>query len=412
MNATRYLIIGGGIAGTTAAETLREIDPDSSICIVSDEPYRLYSRIMLSKPNFFLKKIPFDTIWLKTKEWYESKKIELLDGKNAVKLDSANKIIELNDGNKINYEKLLLAIGGCARPWNVAGNEKQGIFYLRTLNDAKAIISAVKKTKRAVSIGGGFISFEMCEMLRLAGIDVTLVLRESYYWEPLLDKMSGEIIESALQKGGVSIIKNTEASEIVGNESVTGMHLKNGEDISCEMIIAGIGVMCPFEWIRAGGVEVGRGIIANEYLETNVPDIWTAGDSAEFNDLILNEKVQLGNWINAQMQGRTAAFNMAGKHQPFKLVSFYTTQGFGITIAFVGDVRPLPDRIIIARGTPESGSYGRILISKDEIVGATLINRTGELAPITKLIERDVKITGHESELADSQFDLKKLIVL
>lgn len=405
-----YLIIGGGIAGTTATEVIRQKDSEGSIAIISDEPYRLYSRILLSKPNFFLEKIPFEQIWLKTESWYEEKKISLLAGKKAVALNSEAKEIELDDGQKISYNKLLLALGGCARKWGVPGADKNGVFYLRTLDDARAIITAVKTAREAILIGGGFVSFEMCEMLRLAGIEVTLVLRESYYWEPLLDEPSGRIIEQTLEKGGVKILRNAEVEEVAGEKSVEGIILKNGSKISCGMIIAGIGVTCPFDQIKLNGVSTNRGILANEYLETTVSDVWTAGDCAEFQDLILDEKIQLGNWVNAQMQGRIAGLNMAGERTPFKMVSFYTTTGFGITIAFVGDVRPISGRAIVARGTPDSGAYGRIIVKEGRIIGATLINRTAELGIISKIIEKNINVSGRESELGDSSFDLRALL--
>ena len=410
MREFAYLVIGGGIAGTTAAEVIRQNDANGEIAIVSDEPHRLYSRIMLSKPNFFMERIPFDRVWLKTDSWYAENKITLLLSKRAVLLDAGKKEIHLDDGEILRYGKLLLAVGGCARHWNLPGGDKKGIFYLRTLDDARAIIAAVKSAKHAVSVGGGFVSFEMCEMLRLAGIDVTLLLRESYYWEPLLDQTSGKMIETALEHGGVKILRNTETKEIIGGENAEGIVLSSGERIPADMIVVGIGVVCPFEWVEAAGINVNRGMLANEYLETNLPDVWVAGDSAEFQDVILAERVQLGNWVNAQMQGRVAGLNMVGKKEPFRLVSFYTTQGFGITIAFVGDVRPGPDRKVISRGPDASGSYGRIIIKDGEVVGATLINRTQELATISKIIEKDIKVADHESDIANTAFNLSDLI--
>jgi NAD(P)H-nitrite reductase large subunit len=365
---------------------------------------------MLSKPNFFLEKIPFDQIWLKTEAWYKEKNIELVAGKTALKLDPTKKEVTLNDGTVIGYKKLLLAIGGVVREWDVPA-PKNGVHYLRTLDHAKGVIANVKTAKQAVSIGGGFISFEMCEMMRLAGLDVTLMLRESHYWEPLLDETSGHIIESALEKGGVHILRNAEVSQVLGTETVEGVILKDGSQIPCQMIIAGIGLVCPTSWLKESGVATGRGVIANEYLETNIPDVWVAGDAAEFRDVILGEQIQLGNWVNAQMHGRTAAMNMMGKHTEFRLVSFYTTQGFGIGIAFVGDVRPAPDRTIIPRGSAESGAYGRILVRDGKIIGATLINRTGELGLLAKLIEKNVNVTGHEGDLGNATFDLKTLIL-
>ena len=197
---------------------------------------------------------------------------------------------------------------------------------------------------------------------------------------------------------------------MLGQAEVSGVVLKDGTNIPCDIIIIGIGVSCPLEWLAASGLEVGHGILANEYLETSLTDVWTAGDAAEFNDLITGERLQLGNWVNAQVQGRVAGANMAGQRQPFRIVSFYTTQGFGITIAFVGDVRPEGGRMIIPRGSPESGSYGRIIVKDGEVIGATLISRTVELAAISKMIEKGVKVAGREKELADPNFDLKTLL--
>ena len=410
MEEINYLIIGGGVAGTTAAETIRKNDSNGSIAIVSDEPHRFYSRILLSKPNFFLDKIPFDQIWLKTEAWYKDQNIQLLSGKKAIKLDSVGKIVTLDDGTNLKYKKLLLAVGGSARVWEAPGADKRGVFYLRTLDDAKAVIDAVKTAKRAVAIGGGFVSFEMCEMLRLAGLSVSLVIREPHYWDPILDGPSGRMVESALEKGGVKIFRNAEVAEVDGIDSVNGVKLKDSTQIPCDMIIAGLGVFCPFDFAKEAGILTNRGILANEYLETNVPDVWVAGDAAEFKDLILEENVQLGNWVNAQAHGRIAGANMAGEKKPFRLVSFYTTQGFGITIGFVGDIRPAADRTIIPRGSPETNSYARFIVKDGELVGATLVNRTGELGAISRLIGENVKVAGREEDLANEDIKLGTLI--
>lgn len=404
-----YLIIGGGVAGTTAAETIRREDSAGSVAIVSDEPHRFYSRIMLSKPNFFLGKIPFDQVWLRPESWYGEQRVELVAGRKAVALNPVEKVITLDDGSAVRYGKLLLAIGGCARPWEVPGAEKRGVFSLRTLGDARAIIAAVKSAKRALAVGGGFVSFEMCEMMHMAGLEVSLAIREPFYWGLLWDEASGRMVEQALKRGGVKIFRNAEVREVVGTDAVAGVILKDGTSVPCGMIIVGIGTLCPFGWLAAAGVVVNRGILANEYLETNLPDIWAAGDAAEFNDLVLGEQVQLGNWANAQAQGKTAGFGMAGKREPFRLASFYTTSGFGITIAFVGDVRMGQDREVIPRGSPEANSYARLIVKGNELVGATLINRTQELGLITKIIERDVDVSRKRAELTDPVFDLKTL---
>jgi len=407
----KYLIIGGGVAGTTAAETLRQNDKKSRIGIVSDEPHLFYSRIMLSKPNFFLGKIPFDQIWLRKAEWYEKNKIELVSGNLATKLDTSTKTITLSNSQILQYEKLLLATGGEARSWPLPGALKAGICYVRDLDQAKELIENVKTAKQAIAIGSGFVSFEMCEMMRMAGLDVTLIMREPYFWYPLLDEESAKMIEKGLEDGGVKILSQSEVIEIKGENKIEGVTLKNGNQIPCQLALIGIGLVCNLDWLKNAGVEINKGIVANEYLETNLPDVYTAGDVAEFNDLVLGENVQLGNWVNAQMQGRTAGTNMQGEHKPFRMVSFYTAIGFGLNIAMSGDVRLKPNSKVIKRGSPEINSFARIIVDeKDEIIGATFINRTQDMSPINKLIESNFKVSGHESELSDINFDLKQLL--
>lgn len=415
----KYLIIGGGAAGTSAAETIRKEDPGGVIAIVSDEIHPLYSRVMLSKPNFFLGKIPFEQIYLKGKEWYDQNRITFIGGRIANFLDPQNKVVKLDNNEEISYEKLLVATGVRTRPWNIPGSDKKEIYSLRTLEDGKAIMEAIKLSKKAVVIGGGFIGFEMADLMQMAGLETTLILRENYFWAGTLDEPSGKMIESALQKSGVKILKDTEVVEVLGQDKVEGVILKDGTKLDCDMIITGIGVVPPsLEFLKNAGVETRNAILANEYLETNIQDIWTAGDIAEYKDLLLEENVQLGNWVNAHEQGRIAGLNMSGKKVPFRFVSFYTTQGVGTSIAFVGDARPLPDRQIVLRGSPEANSYGRLLITTPipekpehkELVGATMINRTADMSVISKLIENNVDVSPYLSQLSDPSFDLKQLL--
>ena len=410
MDQFKYLIVGGGVAGVTAAETIREHDKDGAIGLVNDEPYTLYSRVMLSKPGFFLEKIPFDSVWLKNQEWYQKNNVTFLGGKKAVGLDTKEKTVTLEGDTKLKYEKLLLATGVCARTWEVDGTDKKGIYYLRTLEDAKKIIAGIKSAKRAITIGSGFISFEMSDLLRMAGLEVTAVYLEDYYWKQTLDDVSGKMVEAALTRMGVHLMRKSAVAKVLGADHVEGVVLKDGMPIPCDMIVCGIGAYCAMDWVQKGGVAVNRGILANEYLETNAADVWAAGDVAEFKDVIAEEVVQEGNWVNAHEQGRIAALNMTGAKEPFRFVSFYTTQGSGITIAFAGDVRPLPDRTIVHRGSSEANSYARLLIAGKEIVGATMINRTQELTTVTNLIKNNVDVSGKLEQLTDPNFDLKTLL--
>jgi len=406
----KYLIIGGGVAGVTAAETIRQSDTVGTIAIVSDEPYLLYSRVMLSKPNFFLGKVPFDQVWLKGEGWYKEKNIIFLGGKTVNNLDTIQKKVGLTDGDFISYQKLLIATGTSTRKANVPGADKKSVHYLRSLEDGKGIMENIKTAKNAVTVGGGFIGFEMADLMQLAGLQTTVVLREPFFWDPTLDSASGSIIEKAMEKVGVKILHTNEIVEIVGGENVEGVVLKDGTKIACEVIIFGIGTESHIDWVKTAGLKTNRGIVADEFMKTNAEDVWTAGDITEYKDLLLEENVQMGNWVSAHEQGRIAGLGMVDKKEAFKFVSFYTTQGFGLSVAFVGDVTPGKDRMIISRGSIETDSLARIYIVGSELVGATLINRTQEMGTISKLIGQNIDVSAKHSELADANFDLNKLL--
>lgn len=410
MQKFKYVIIGGGIAGTTAAETIRTKDADGSIVIITDEPYPLYSRVMLSKPAFLSGKDQKANIWLKSPDWYKANRIELISGKSATALDIGAKTVTI-DGEIFVYEKLLLALGAHARKWTVPGSDKNRIYYLRTLDEANEIAAAMKTAKSAVVIGSSSVAFEAIEDLLLAGIAVTVVMLEEYFWEPMLDEEGGHIVEKALMNAGIKIIRQSEVGEVYGGEDVEGVKLKNGEKIDCDMILCGIGVVFPTGWIKSAGINIDRGIVVDEYLKTNMPDVWAAGDIAEYNDVVLMGQNMAGNWMSAREQGVVSGLNMAGENEGFKLVSFYTSNGFGLNIAFGGDIRILPDRIIVSRGSAELGSCTRFILRGNKIIGVTLVNRAYETGTIIKIIENCTDVSTKLKELADPEFDLKQLLI-
>lgn len=410
MESYKYAVVGGGIAGTTAAETLRAGDPTAAIVLIGDEPFPLYSKVMMSKPGYFLGQIPEEKIWLKKPEWYSDNKINYLMGKSVIALDVKTNTLTIEGGEQMQFEKLLIATGGSPRVWKTPGAEKAGIFSLRRMDDFKKIKTYMPQTKKMASVGGGFISFEICDVMKMSGADVTLLLRENYFWEPILDKDSGKLVEDAMEKGGIKIMRTTEIKEVFGNDKVTGVLLNNGEKLDLDMLVVGIGTCAVLDFLKDSGVAVNCGILADEYLKTNLPNIWTAGDVAEFSDVILEEQVQLGNWVNAQAQGRVAALNMLGQTQPFKLVSSYNTSGFGINVAFTGDVRPEKTKRAILRKSADSQKIIQLFEKFGELVGATFVNGMDEMATVNKLIENDTKVTGTETQLADPAFDLKSLI--
>lgn len=409
MKTVDYLIVGGGVAGATAAEVLRRHDARASIHVITAEPYRFYERKMLSKPDFFLGQAPFESVFMKPESWFEHHQIGTTLGHPATKLDVAKKTVTVDSGEQFAYGKLLIATGVSVCPWEVPGADKESVLHLRTLDDAKQVIAAVRTAQRAVIVGGGFIGYEMCHLLATAKIDTTLVIREKYFWEPMLDEGTGRMIEAALEKAGIYIIHQALVEEVVGDQHATGVKLNNGQTLMADLVMVGIGTTCALEWVAGTGIACHRGILTNEYLETNLPDIWAAGDVAEYKDLILHESVQMGNWENAHLQGRAAAMNMLGHRHPFHHVSFYTTRGFGIALSFVGDIRVNEGRTVLRRGSPEAGAYTRIILDGNRVLGATMLNRPQDLEPLGRIIEHELPVDRHRQQLSDPDFDLRKI---
>lgn len=412
MQQYTYVIIGGGIAGTTAAETIRKNDKEGTIAIVSDEPHPLYSRVLLSKPKWVLGEQPFDNVWLKKEEWYTENNIHLFKGLRATELDSGKKTILLSDGDILQYKKLLLATGAHNRPWSVQGADKRGIHYLRTVDDAKALNEVAQgEPKKVIMVGSACVSFEIIEILQSRGFEVTEVMREKYFFEPQLSQEEVAPIERTLEEKGVKIIREAEVECVLGDEFVKGVRLTDGREIPCDIILPFIGVTLPVEWINKGGVATHKGIYANQYLETNVPDVWTAGDTAENWDSMLEQTVIMGNWMSARLQGEIAGKNMSStERQAFEQVSFHASHGFGFQIGFTGDVRPLEGRTIIHYPVPEKDAHCRIIISKGRIIGGTTVNRPDLMGAITKIIKAKIDVSDRLEELKNGTLDLKTLV--
>lgn len=414
-----YLIIGGGIAGTTAAENIRFIDAKNSIAIISDEPYPLYSRVALSKPNFFLQKLPPETVWLKKPEWYKARNV-VLTRDEAIAIDVKRKILRLKSDGEVRYQKLLIASGAKPRTWQaplkteflrgqVAGAKLAGVFRMQTLDDAVGIMERIKRVKRAVVVGGGFIAFEMCDMLCQRGLEVYSAIRENYFWNRILDDETAGMIEYAMAENGVKIIKNSEIVSVNGTDEIESVTFASGENLPCEMAIIGTGVEPAISWLTSG-LKTARGVLVNEYLETSEPNIWAAGDAAEYLDIFSGKNILAGNWANAQMQGMTAGKNMAGQKIMFNAISPYTTQGFGIHLAFIGDISKDGARESIKRNLRRPNSYTELIIKNKKLSGAILVNHAQELKTISALIRQRLDTVEIRSELQNPDFELKKLI--
>jgi NAD(P)H-nitrite reductase large subunit len=279
------------------------------------------------------------------------------------------------------------------------------------VDDAKKLNKIAQgEPKKAIMVGSACVSFEIIEILHSRGFKVTEVMREKYFFEPQLSQEEVAPIEKTLEENGIEILREVEVAEVLGDEYVTGVRLTNGQEIECDIILPFIGVELPVEWVNKAGVATHKGIYANQYLETNVPDVWTAGDTTENWDSVLEETVIMGNWMSARLQGEIAGHNMSNiEKKPFAQVSFHTSHGFGYQIGWTGDVRPLKGRTIIHCPTEEENSHCRIVLQNGRIVGGTTVNRPDLMSAITKIIKEKIEVKDALKEIEEGIVDLKTI---
>lgn len=408
-----FLIIGGSAAGTTAAEVIRGLKPDATITIVTDENHEQYSRVLI--PHYIRGKVTREQVFLKKPEWYAEHKIQLLKGNRVKSLEDSKKLVTLESGEQIDYGKLLIAVGGKVVKFNAPGAELSGIHYMRTIENADSIIADVKKSKSGVIIGGGFIGLEFCSCMKVNGVEkVTVLVMEPYFWQGKLDEDSAKVLAATLEKNGVEILKGEQVDHFVGNGHVKKVVTKSGKEIPADVVGIGVGIKSELGWLEGSGIEIKRAIATNEYLETNLPDVYAAGDCAEFKDVVFNRQHIIGNWANATSQGNAVGKTMAGEKTVFETASSYSINFFDGSCTFIGVTEESFAEEIISRGSVKEGKMTRIFVKTIgkaiRIVGATVINNTMEVGPLTNAIKGKVDIAGHRNKLNDPDFDLRDII--
>ncbi len=388
-----YVIIGGGIAGTTAAEELRKLDPNSDITLISEEYHALYSRVLL--PHYIKGKIPRERVFLKKESWYEEQNIDWLTGEIVLRVDQKNKFVELLSGREVEYDKLLIASGVEVK---LMEQDLPGLSYLRTLDDADQLVEllrALPKDAKVGIYGGGFIASEYLNIFHEANLSTTIAYRGAHMWSRGLSSEAGELIKNQLVQSGIVVLENAKEIEFLGDKKIEAF-LTNGQTYPCDLLGLGVGVVPHFSFLKDSGIEVNQGIIANQFLETNVQDIFVAGDVAEYFDERYGRHVHVASWMNAQMQGRCVAKNMFGEKVSFDLVSSYAMNIVGIDVIFIGDVSRSDADETKMIGSVKDGGVTEFFMRKNQIVGAILVGRNGDRKAVTKLIQ--VKAKGSETE--------------
>jgi len=399
---TKYLIIGAGIAGATAAETIRERDSEGEITLISGEPELVYNRILLTK--YFKAKLERPRLFVKTPESLAAKNIIVKLGVLVKNVDTVAKTVILDNGEILSFDKLLIATGGAPKKWDVLGVEKKGIFHFQTLSDTEAMAQHAKGAKAAAVVGGGFISLDLIDIFLHNKIQVHLFLRGPYYWKELMDEEQGLRLIKKLESLGVVVHTNQTIIEIKGNTSVQAVKTNTGLEVAVDIVGYGIGLERRLDFLAGSDIKTNQGVAVNEFLESSVPGVYAAGDAAEFFDGTIGKTHVLGNWDNAMHQGQRAGLNMAGEKAPYQELTSYSMSIGGLIVATVGNtVVADSDEIIVRKN---ENDYIKILLSQNKVIGAAFVGGIKDLMGIKKLIVEKKELSPEVKEKLKDPFSV------
>lgn len=373
----KYVIIGNGVAGTTAADTLRKNDPNCSIHLLTNEPYPLYNRVSL--PRFLQGVIQEHKVMIRDFAWHEQRNIQLVTETLVTGIQTEERVVVADDGQHYPYDALLVATGGWANPLRVPGVAgAQHIYNFVTLDDTKTIIARMLESRTALAFGGSFISYELCDGFAMRKLDTVWLMRGPYWLRNSLDAEGGEVVDNIAKKFGVEVIHGDEIEEVIPKNGVPSyVKTKKGRQIQTDMIGVGLGITLNTKILAGTPVKMRKGVVVNEYLETNVPGIYAAGDIAEFFDHTIGRHHTMGTWDNAMAHGKIAGINMAGGHEPYVDVPTYTSPLFDVNIAVIGSAESGNAELeTIARREPgEKGNenYRRLFFRDNTLVGVLMI---------------------------------------
>jgi NADPH-dependent 2,4-dienoyl-CoA reductase/sulfur reductase-like enzyme len=422
----RYVIIGAGVAGYAAIEAIRTVDQAGEIILVSDDPHGYYSRPGLA--YYLTGELHDKTLYPRSQEDYKKLKFNFLKAR-VTRILRSEHALEIDGKSRLTYDKLLVAVGARALPLEVPGSRLEGVVKLDHLADAKNILKLSKNGRTAVVVGGGITALELTEGLVARGIHVHYLLRGDRYWSNVLDERESKTVEGRLQAEGVELHYHTKLKEIIGKKNrVAGIRLEDGQTIKCDMVAYAIGIHPCMELVQGIGLTLDRGILVDEHLQTNDPDVFAAGDVAQVFDPLSGRAVLDSLWNPARDQGQVAGMNMAGRKMAYlKSPPFNVTRLAGLTTTIIGTVGHGQDKDVvgIARGDSETwrdlpdaieaqGGFDinhlRLLIGERTLIGAVLMGDQKLSWPLQKMIAGSADISPIREKLMSPEAPIADLI--
>jgi ferredoxin-nitrite reductase len=374
----RILIVGGGIAGHTAAQAAREADPQARITLVTDEAHSFYSRLNLTR--FLAQEIEREALFEYAADWYRERGIDLLTQTRVIGLDPPHKTALLAEGRELEYDACVLAHGSAAAtpPFH---RELPGVFLLRTLTDVEGMLGALQPERRVAVIGGGVLGIEAALGARRRGASAAVFELQDRLMPRQLDAAASALLQEHLAAKGIETVTGAAVAELLGAERATGLAFADGRRCDTDLVIVTTGIRPNIDWVSRSGIRCARGVLVDDRMLTSAPDVYAAGDVAEWRGEVV------GLWTPAVEQARVAGSNAAGRHAVYQgCLPVTTLKCLGTDLVSIGEL-PEDGGPITSRTTRDGGVYRRIVFRHGVPAGAVLLGAASGMGELLRLIE-------------------------
>ncbi|MGD9728132.1 MAG: NAD(P)/FAD-dependent oxidoreductase [Nitrospiraceae bacterium] len=407
METTRYLLIGGGLSSHQAAKQIRQLDPQSTMTLVGEEPHVPYDRPPLSK-EFLRGEKPRDQIFYDPERFYQEQHIDLLLGTTVQHLHLPEKTARLSNGRTIRFEKALVATGGRPIHLPLPGADLPGVHYLRTIDHADAILTQVSPGARAVIIGAGFIGLEIASSLTQLGVHVTVIETQSHIWPRFADRALAEAMQRHCSNKGVVFRTNETVQHIERHHDRMAVTLRSGSTLPCHFVVIAVGIAPNVELARDAGLAVTNGVEVDEFMQTSHSDVYAAGDIVNYVDPIFEKRRRVEHWGQAEYTGQLAGKNMAGTREAYDLVTYVWSDIFDLHLEFAGDESEHDE--VLLRGKLETMQFTQLYLKNKRLRAYFSINAGAkDFQPMQQLIKAKKDLSGLTSQLQDPAIPVKTL---
>ena len=410
---TEYLIVGNSVGAVGAVEAIRQIDSSGSLTVLSDEPHFTYSRPMIAE--YLAGECSLDRMHYRSPDFYETNRVQAVLGHKAVSIDFQAKLVDLDDGRKIAWRKLLLATGGTPIVPKMDGVDRKNVFTFTTIADAERMKLSLPAGASVVVIGGGLIGMSVTQALVKYGAKVIVVELMDRLLSTMLDPEGSRLAEEQLHAAGVQLITGQTVSRIKGRAGsasrVGGVALQDGRTVSCDAVVVAIGVVPRTELVKDSPVAINRGIIVDRRMQTSVRDVYACGDVAEAFDFVQKADRVIPVWPNAYVGGRVAGHNMAGARAKYPGgTAMNSLNCFGLSVASAGLVDPGDTEGYEILSTPATAtSYRKIVLKKGRVVGMIFLGDIERSGVVFGLMKDSVSVSSFKEALLRRDFGLNAL---